>query len=66
MNTKISLKAALVVLWACTIAGAAVASESHRICVEHNHAIFQQLHEEHLVENGEFRVAIVTEADVTN
>jgi len=66
MDTKISLKAALVVVWAATIAGAAVASENHRICAEHRHVIFQQSHTEHFERQDALRLAIVTEADVTN
>ena len=42
-----SVKAVLVILWAFLIAGAAVASENHRLCVLDEHAKLQQIHEAH-------------------
>ena len=63
---KVSLKAPVVVLWACLIAGAAVASESHRLCVEHSHTQLQRLHEDLQLHKDEVELLIVTEVDVTN
>ena len=61
-----SVKAALVVLWACLIAGAAVASESHRLCVAYTHAEMIRLHEDLQLHEEETDVLIVAEFDVTN
>lgn len=61
-----SVKAALVVLWACLIAGAAVASENHRLCVEHVHTELLRLHEDPQLHEEEVNVLIVAEVDVTN
>lgn len=61
-----SVKAAIVVLWACLIAGAAVASESHRLCVLHSHAEMNQLHEKLQEPEEKPDVLIVAEVDVTN
>ena len=61
-----SVKAALVVLWACLIAGAAVASESHRLCVLHTHDEMNRLHEDLQLHEEETDVLIVAEFDVTN
>lgn len=52
-----SVKAALVILWACLIAGAAIASESQRLCA---------LYDEHQLHEEKSDVLIVTEFDVTN
>ncbi|NQV87163.1 MAG: hypothetical protein HQ492_08810 [Woeseiaceae bacterium] len=59
-----SLKAPLVVLWACLIAGAAVASESYRLCDEHTQLELMELHEDLQVPDE--IALIVTEYDVTN
>ena len=61
-----SVKAALVVLWACLIAGAAVASESHRICTLKTHAEMIRLHDELQLHQEKSDVLIVAELDVTN
>lgn len=61
-----SIKAALVVLWACLIAGAAVASENHRLCTQHADTEFDRLHKEVLVVEEETDVLITVEVDVTN
>ena len=61
-----SVKAALVVLWACLIAGAAVASESHRICMLKTDAELLRLHHEHQLHEEKSDVLIVAEVDVTN
>ena len=64
----VSLKSVLVVMWVCLIAGAAVASESHRLCVENNTIETQQLHERlQLHEDDiEIRVLVLAEFDVTS
>ena len=62
----VSVKAALVVLWACLIAGAAVASESHRICTLKTHAEMLRLHDELQLHQEKSDVLIVAELDVTN
>jgi hypothetical protein len=62
----VSVKAALVVLWACLIAGAAIASESHRLCVLHTHTEMNRLHEEPQLLEEETDVLVVAEVDVTN
>jgi len=62
----VSVKAALVVLWACLIAGAAVASESHRLCKLNEHTELVRLHEEIQFIEEEIDVLIVAEVDVTN
>lgn len=54
-----SLKATLVIIWACLIAGAAIASENHRICVEKRHAQLQEL-------QHEFELLVVARVNVTN
>ena len=61
-----SVKAALVVLWACLIAGAAVASESHRLCALHAHTELLRLHHELQLHEEKSEVLIVAEVDVTN
>jgi hypothetical protein len=62
----VSVKAALVVLWACLIAGAAVASESQRLCALHTHAEMLRLHHEYQLHKEKSDVLIVAEVDVTN
>jgi hypothetical protein len=62
----VSVKAALVVIWACLIAGAAIASESHRLCVLHTHVELLQLQDEHRLHEEKSDVLIVAEVDVTN
>ena len=61
-----SVKAALVVLWACLIAGAAFASESHRLCTLHAHAELKRLHEDLQLPKEDIEVLIIAEVDVTN
>ncbi len=61
-----SVKAALVILWACLIAGAAVASENHRLCALHTHTELERLHQELQLHEEEIEVLIVAEVDVTN
>ena len=61
-----SVKAALVVLWACLIAGAAVASESQRLCALDAHAEQLRLHPELHLHEDKSGVLIVAEFDVTN
>ena len=61
-----SVKAALVVLWACLIAGAAIASESQRLCALHTHTELLRLHEELQLHEEKSDVLIVAEVDVTN
>ena len=61
-----SIKAALVVLWACLIAGAAVASESQRLCDLHAQTEMLRLHHELQLHKDESHVLIVAEVDVTN
>jgi hypothetical protein len=62
----VSVKAALVILWACLIAGAAVASENHRLCALHTHTELERLHQELQLHEEEIKVLIVAEVDVTN
>jgi len=62
----VSVKAALVVLWACLIAGAAIASESHRLCALHTHAELLRLHDEQRLHEEKSDVLSVAEFDVTN
>ncbi len=72
---NVSAKAAVVVLWASLIAGAAVASENHRLCGVHAHELhalelhrqidLDRLHNE-LQALEEADVLIITEVDVTN
>jgi hypothetical protein len=62
----VSVKAALVLLWACLIAGAAIASESHRLCALHTHTESDRsLDEPQLIEEAS-DVLIIAEVDVTN
>ena len=61
-----SVKAALVVLWACLIAGAAIASESHRLCILHTHTEMNRLHEDLHLPEEKTDVLVVAEVDVTN
>ena len=61
-----SAKAALVVLWACLIAGAAIASENHRICTLKTHAELLRLHDEHQLHEETSDVLVGAEVDVTN
>ena len=63
---NVSVKAALVVLWACLIAGAAIASENHRLCALHAHSELERLHEELQLPEAESDVLVVAEVDVTN
>jgi hypothetical protein len=62
----VSVKAALVVLWACCIAGAAIASESQRLCALHANAEMLRLHQELQLHEEESDVQVVAEVDVTN
>jgi len=62
----VSVKAALVVIWACLIAGAAVASESQRLCALQTHAELLQLQDEHQLHEEKSTVLIVAEVNVTN
>ena len=66
MGNIVSLKAALTVVWACLIAGAAVASESHRLCVKTHQIELQRLHEDLPLHEEEFELLIVARVDVTN
>ena len=61
-----SVKAVLVVIWACLIAGAAIASESHRLCDLHTHAESLRLQDELQLHEEKSDVLIVTEVYVTN
>ena len=54
-----SVKAALVVLWACLIAGAAIASESHRLCALNTHAELLRLHDEHRLHEEKSNVRVL-------
>jgi len=63
-ESAVSLKAPLVVLWACLIAGAAVASESYRLCDEKTHQELKRLHEN--LQVHEEKLPVVAEVDVTN
>ena len=62
----VSVKAVLVVLWACLIAGAAVASENHRLCKLNEHTELMRLHDELQAIEEEVDVLIVAEVYVTN
>jgi len=62
----VSLKSALVILWACLIAGAAVASENHRLCVENAQTDIERLHELLQLQEDEAELLIVAQFDVTN
>jgi hypothetical protein len=62
----VSLKSILVVLWACLIAGAAVASERERLCMLQTHANLQRSHDFHRLHQDEYELLIVSEVDVTN
>jgi len=62
----VSLKSALVILWACLIAGAAVASESQRLCELRAAAKTQRLHEYLQHHEDGIEWLIVAEVDVTN
>jgi hypothetical protein len=44
LEHSVSLKAVLVVLWACLIAGAAIASENYRLCDARMQADTKRLH----------------------
>jgi len=66
LEKNVSVKAALVVLWACLIAGAAVASENHRLCKLNEHTELIRLHDELQAIEEEVDVLIVAEFDVTN
>lgn len=59
-----SLKALLVILWACLIAGAAVASENQRLCELHTAAESKRLHE--FLQLHEDDAIVITGFDVTS
>ncbi len=59
-----SLKAPLVILWACLIAGAAVASENYRLCELHAEAETKRLQE--FLQLHEDDATVITEFDVTS
>jgi len=61
-----SLKAPLVVLWACLMASAAIASENQRLCDLHAHTESTRLHEMLQIHKEEVQVLIVAQVDVTN
>ncbi len=66
-----SVKAALVVLWACLIASAAVASENLRLCSEHAHTELLRSHDDSQLNDNEIHdieiaMLMVPEVDVTN
>ncbi len=61
-----SLKSILVVLWVCLVAGAAVASESHRLCVENANTQIERLHEYLQLHENETEVLVIAKVDVTN
>jgi hypothetical protein len=65
-RNTVSLKAIIVVVWACLIAGAAIASENHRLCVEHHQTELIRLHQDLQLNEEEFEVLIVARVDVTN
>jgi len=60
----VSLKAILVILWACLIAGAAVASENYRLCEQHTQAESKRLQE--FLQLHEDEATVITEFDVTS
>jgi len=62
----VSVKDVLVVIWACLIAGAAVASESQRLCTLHTRAELLRLQDELQLHEEKSDVLIVAEVDVTN
>jgi len=62
----VSVKAVLVVIWACLILGAAVASENQRLCTLHARAELLRLQDEHQLHEEKSDVLIVAEVDVTN
>lgn len=61
-----SVKAALVVLWACLIAGAAFASENYRLCTLPAHTELKRLHEDLQLPKEDIEVLVVAEVDVTD
>ena len=61
-----SLKAVLVVLWVCLVAGAAIASENQRLCAENTLTESKRLHEYLQMHEDEVDVLIVAKVDVTN
>lgn len=66
-----SVKSLLVVAWACLVAGAAVASESQRLCLEHAQTEFERLHDDLQPDTSEMTAAeetvlIIAQVDVTN
>lgn len=61
-----SLKAILTVCWACLIAGAAIASENHRICVANTHTKLLQPHNDLRESQHEFELRLIKRVDVTN
>ena len=65
-RTTVSVKAALAILWACLIAGAAVASESQRRCELHAHMESHGIHEEITNVENDSGVSTIAEVDVTN
>ena len=65
-SSKVSLKAPLVVLWACLMATAAIASESQRLCALHAQTEMTRLHEMHQIHEQEVAVLVVAQVDVTN
>ena len=66
MEKTVSIKSILVVLWACIVAGAAVASENHRLCAENVDTRVERLHEYLQLHEEEVAVLIVASVDVTN
>jgi hypothetical protein len=62
----VSVKAVIVVIWACLIAGAAVASESQRLCTLHTRAELLRLQDQLQLHEEKSDVLIVAEVDVTN
>ena len=65
-SSKESLKAPLVVLWACLMASAAIASESQRLCALHAQTEMTRLHEMLQIHEKEVAVLVVAQVDVTN
>jgi hypothetical protein len=61
-----SFKAPLVVLWACLMASAAIASESQRLCDLHAQTELTRLHEMLQIHEKEVAVLVVAQVDVTN
>jgi len=62
----VSVKAALIIAWACLIAGAAIASESQRLCDIDTQAKSLQLQNELRLHQENSDVLIVTEVYVTS